>query len=104
MKRGIVWVWWMAMLRAVMVAMWPAESRRSTDPVWLGAVVDGGIEEHPPRLATLVEALEEGLRILRRGALVAIGGQKVESIQRPRVCTVRRSARGPPVERRRRGA
>jgi hypothetical protein len=92
MKRRIVWVWLMAMLLAV----WPAESWRSTDPVLLGAVVDGGTEEHPPRLATTVAALEEGIGILRRGALVEIGGQQVESIQRPRACTVRRTARGPP--------
>jgi hypothetical protein len=104
MKRGIVWVWLMAMLLAAMVAVWPAESPRSTGPVLPGAVVDGGAEEHPLRLATTVEAREEGLRILRRGVLVEIGGQQVESIQRPRVCTVRRTARGPPVERRRRGA
>jgi hypothetical protein len=104
MKRGIVWVWWMAMLLVVMIAVWPAESRRSTAPVLLGAVVNGGTEEPPPRHATTVAALEEGIGILRRGALVAIGGQQVESIQRPRVCTVRRTARGPPVECRRRGA
>jgi hypothetical protein len=104
MRRGIVWVWWMALLLAVMVAVWPAESRCSAERVLLGAVVDGGTQEHPPRLATTVEALEEGIRILRRGALVEIGEQQVESIQRPRVCTVRRTARGPPVERRRRGA
>jgi hypothetical protein len=104
MKRGIVLVWLMAMLLAVIAAVWPAESRRSTDPVLRGAVVDGGTEEHQPRLPTTVEALEEGIGILRRGALVEIGGQQVESIQRPRVCTVRRTARGPPVECRRRGA
>jgi hypothetical protein len=104
MERGVVLVWLMAMLLAVMVAVWPAESRRSADPVLLGAVVDAGNEEHRPRLATTVEALEEGLRILRRGALVEIGGQQIESIQRPRVCTVRRTARGPPVECHRRGA
>jgi hypothetical protein len=104
MKRAIVWVWWVAMLLAVRVTVWPAESRHRTEPVWLGAVVDGGSEAHPPRPATTVEALEEEIRILRRGALVAIGGPQVKSIQRPRVCTVRRSARGPPVERRRRGA
>jgi hypothetical protein len=104
MNRAIVWVWWVAMLLVRMIAVWPAESRRSTEPVWLGAVVDGGSEAHPPRLATTVEALEEALRILWRGALVENGGPQVKSIQRPCVCTVRRSARGPPVERRRRGA
>jgi hypothetical protein len=105
MKRGLVLVWLMAMLLAVMVAVRPAESRRSTDHVLLGAVVDGGTEEHQPRLATTVETLKEGiLLLLRRGALVEIGGQQVESSQRPRVCTVRRTARGPPVECRRRGA
>lgn len=104
MNRGIVWVWWMAMLLAVMVTVWPAESRRSVEPVWLGAGVDGRSKEHQPRLVTIAEALEEGIRILRRGALVAIGGPQVKSIQRPRACTVRRSARGPPVEHRRRGA
>jgi len=97
MKRGIVLVWLMAMLLAVMVAVWPAESRRGTDPVLLEAVVDGGTEEHRPRLATTVEALEEGISILRRGALVEIGEQQVGAIQRPRVCTVRRTARGPPM-------
>jgi hypothetical protein len=104
MKRGIVLVWLMAMLLAVMAAVWPVESLRSTEPVLLGAVVEGGTEEHQPRLATTVEALEEGMRILRRGALVEIGGQQIVSIQRPRVCTVRRTARGPPVDARRRGA
>jgi hypothetical protein len=104
MKRGIVLVWLMAMLLAVMVAVWPVESRRSTDPVLLGAVLDGGTVEHPPRLATTVEALEKGISILRRGALVEIGGKHVESIQWPHVCTVRRTARGPPVACRRRGA
>ena len=104
MKRGIVLVWLMAMLLAVMVAVWSAESRRTTDPALLGAVVDGGTEEHQPRLATTVEAMEEGISILRRGAPVEIGGQQVESIERHRVCTVRRTARGPPVECRRRGA
>lgn len=104
MKRGIVRVWWMAMLLAVKSAVWPAESRCSIDAVWLGAVIVGGLEEHPPRLATTVEAPEENISILRRGALVAIGGQRVESIQQPRVCEVRRAARGPPVERRRQGA
>ena len=104
MKRGLVLVWLMAMLLAVMVAVRPAESRRSTDRVLLGAVVDGGTEEHQPRLATTVETLKEGILLLRRGALVELGGQQVESSQRPRVCTVRRTARGPPVECRRRGA
>src|SRR5271154_1162393 len=64
MKRGIVLVWLMAMLLAVMVAVWPAESRRGTDPVLLEAVVDGGTEEHRPRLATTVEALGGGISIL----------------------------------------
>jgi len=98
MKRGIVLVWLMAILLAVMVAVWPVERRRSTDPVLLGAVVDGGTVEHQPRLATSVEALGEVGRIMRRGALVEIGGQQVGSIQWPRVCTVRRTARGPPAE------
>ena len=100
MKRGTVLVWLMAMLLAVRVAVWPAARRRSTDSEVLGVVVDGGTEDHPPRLATTVEALEEGISTLRRGALLAlveIGGQQAESIQRPRVCTVRRTARGPPV-------
>jgi|HubBroStandDraft_6_1064221.scaffolds.fasta_scaffold1779769_1 hypothetical protein len=104
MKRGVVLVWLMAMLLAVMVAVWPAESRRSTEPVLLRAIVDGGTEEHQPRLATTVEAPEEGISTLRRGVLDEIGEQQVESIRRPRVCTVRRTARGPPMERRRRGA
>jgi len=84
MKRGIVWVWWVAMLIAVMVT------------AWLGAVVGGGIGEHEPRLAITVEAPEEGVSILRRGVLVEIGEQPVEPIQRAHVCTVRRAARGPP--------
>ena len=95
MKRGIVLVWLMAMLLAVIAAVWPAESRRSTDPVLRGAVVDGGTEEHQPRLPT-IEVLEEGISILWRGALVEIGGQHVESLQRQPVRTVRRTARGPP--------
>jgi hypothetical protein len=97
MNRGIVWVWWMAMLLAVRIAVWPAKSRRSTDAVLLGAVIDAAIEEPPPWLTT-IEAPEETISILRRGALVEIGGQQVESIQRPR--EVRRAARGPPAERR----
>jgi hypothetical protein len=97
-----VLLWLATMLLAVVVAMWTARSRRSTDPMRLGVVVDGGIEEHPPTLVTTIEALEENTRIVRRGALVEIGGQHVEPTQRPRVREVRRTARGPPGERRRR--
>jgi hypothetical protein len=104
MNRVIVWVWWVAMLLVVRVTMWPAESQRRVEPMWLGAGIDGRSKGHPLRLATTVEALEEGISMLRRGALVAIGGPQVKSIQRPRACTLRRSARGPPVKRRRRGA
>jgi hypothetical protein len=94
-KRRIVLLWLVTMLLAVVVTMWPARSRRSTDPMQLGVVVDGGIE-HPPTLVTTIEALEENTRIVRRGALVEIGGQQVEPTQRPRVREVRRTARGPP--------
>jgi hypothetical protein len=95
-KRRIVLLWLAAMLLAVVVAMWPARSRRSTDPVRLGVVVDGGIEEHPPTLVTTIEALEADTRVVRRGALIEIGGQQVEPTQRRRVREVRRTARGPP--------
>jgi len=97
-KRRIVLLWLAAMRLAVVVAMWPARSRRSTDLMLLGVVVDGGIEEHPPTLVTTIEA-----RIVRRGALVEIGEQQVAT-QQPRVREVRRTARGPPGERRRRCA
>jgi hypothetical protein len=100
-KRKIVLLWLTAMLLAVVVAMWPARSRRSADPMQLGVVVDGGIEEHPPTLVTTIEALEDDTRIVRHGALVQIGGQQVEPTQRRRVREVRRTARGPPGERRR---
>ena len=63
MKRRIVLLWLAAMLLAVVVGMWPARSWRSTNPVQLGVVVDGGIEEPPPTLVTTT-------RIVRRGALV----------------------------------
>ncbi len=92
----VVKVWLVAMLLAVVVTLWPGDSRRSTDLVRLGVVIDGGIEEHAPRLATTLEAPEERASILRRGALVELGGQQVEPIQRPRVRAVRRTARGPP--------
>jgi hypothetical protein len=91
-KRRIVLLWLAAMLLAMVVAMWPARSRRSIDPVRLGVVVDGGIEEHPPALVTTIE----DTRIVRRGALVEIGGQQVEPTQRRRVREVPRTARGPP--------
>ena len=104
MKRKVVWVWLAAMLLAVMVALWPAESRRSTDPVRLGVMVAGGIEEHAPRLAATIEVLDECTSIVRRGALVRIGREQVEPIHRLRVRVVRRTARGPPGERRRRCA
>jgi hypothetical protein len=96
-KRRIVLLWLAAMLLAVVVGMWPARSWRSTDPVQLGVVVDGGIEEPPPTLVTTT-------RIVRRGALVEIDRQQAEPIQRARVREVRRTARGPPGERRRRCA
>jgi hypothetical protein len=94
-KRKVVLVWLVAVL-LVVVALWHTQSRRSTDLVRLGVVVDGGIEEHPPRLATAIEALGEGTCIVRRGAVVEMGGHPVEPIQRPRVRAVRRTARGPP--------
>ncbi len=104
MKRKVVWVWLAAMLLAVMVALRPAEGRRSTDPVRLGVMADTGIEERAPRLAATIEALEEGTSILTRGAVVESGGQQVARIHRPRVRAVRRTARGPPGERHRRRA
>ena len=96
MKRKVVWGWVAAMLLAVVVALWPAESRSSMDPVRLGVVVDGEIEEHLRRLATTIEAVEEGRGFVRRDALVEIGGQHPEPIHRLRVRAVRPSARGPP--------
>ena len=95
MKRRIVWLWLLAMLLAVMVAMWPAESRRSTDPVSLGAVIDGGIEEHSPRLVT-IEAMERAIGPCGVVHSSRSARQQVEPIQRPRVRAVRRTARGPP--------
>jgi DNA replication protein DnaC len=97
MPTRIVRVWFLAVLVAVLVAVWPAESRRSPDPVLLGAVVAGQIEieEQQSRLATTIETLE-ALTILRRGVLVEIGGQHVESSPWPHACPVRRTARGPP--------
>ena len=104
MKSKTVMVWLVAMLLAMAIALRPARSRRSLDAVRLGVVVDGGSEEHAPRLATTMEALAEGNNIQQRGALVEVGGQQVEPVQRPRVRPVRRAARGPPRGRRRRCA
>jgi hypothetical protein len=95
-KRKVVWVRLAAMLLAVVVALWPAESRRGIDPVRLGVVVEGEIEDHSRRLATTIEALKEGHGFVRHDALVEIGGQHLEPIHRPRVHAVRTSARGPP--------
>ena len=96
MKSKTAMVWLVAMLVAMVIALSPARSLRRLDAVRLGVVVDGGSEEHPPRLATTIEALEEGNSIQQRGALVEVGGQQVEPAQRPRVRRVRRTARGPP--------
>ena len=98
MKRKVVWGWLAAMLLAVAVALWPAESRSRSrmDPVRLGVVVEGEIEEHPRRLATTIKAVEEGRGFVRRDALIEIGGQHLEPIHRRRVRAVRPSARGPP--------
>jgi hypothetical protein len=95
-KRKVVWVWLAAMLLAVVVALWPAESRLSIDPVRLGVVVEGAVEEHPRRLATTIEALEGGCRFVWRDALVEVGGPHLEPIHRPRVRAGCPSARGPP--------
>jgi len=97
-KRKVVWGWLAAMLLAVVVALWPAESRSrsSMDPVRLGVVVEGEIEEHPRRLATTIEAVEEGRGFVRRGALVEIGGEHLDPTHRLRIRAVRPSARGPP--------
>ncbi len=95
MKSKTVMVWLVAMLVAMVIALSPARSWRSLDVVRLGVVVDGGSEEHPPRLATTIEALEGNS--IQRGALVEVGGQQV---QWPRVRPVRRTARGPPKRRR----
>lgn len=99
MKRKVVWGWLAAMLLAVVVvALWPAESRsrRQMEPVRLGVVVEGEIDRHPRRLATTIEAVEEGRGFVRRDALIEIGGQHLEPIPRLRVRAVRPSARGPP--------
>jgi hypothetical protein len=96
-KSKTVMVWLVAMLVAMVIALSPARSWGNLDVVRLGVVVDGGSEEHPPRLATTIEALE-GNSIQERGALVEVGGQQVERVQRPRVRPVRRTARGPPGE------
>jgi hypothetical protein len=95
-KSKTVVVWLVAMLVAMVIALSPARSLSSLDAVRLGVVVDGGSEEHPPRLATTIEALEEGNSIQQRGALIEVGVQQVEPGQRPRVRPVRRTARGPP--------
>jgi hypothetical protein len=89
----VVLVWLVAMLIALMVALWPTESRCSIDAVRLDVVVHGAIEEHAPRLGATT--------ILRGGALIQSGVQQVESIQRPRARPVRRTARGPPAVHRR---
>jgi hypothetical protein len=98
MPRGIVLVWLVATLLAVMVAAW-REEWRSTDAMLramlLGALIDGRMVEYPPMLVTTIEALEDIDRP-RRGVLVAGGARRVDSIQRPRVRTARRTARGPP--------
>jgi hypothetical protein len=96
-KRKVVWGWLTAMLLAVVVALWPAESRSRSrmDPVRL-CVVEGEIEEHPRRLAAIIEAVEEGRGFAQRDALVEIGGQHLDPIHRRRVRAVRPSARGPP--------
>jgi hypothetical protein len=94
-KRKVLLVWLVAMLLAVVVAVWRAESQRSTEPVQLG-LVDGGAELHLSRLATTIEALKEGHSIEQQGGLVELGGQQMDPIQRPRVRAVRRTARGPP--------
>lgn len=96
MKRKTVMVWLVAMLVAMAIVLSPARSLRSLDAVRLGVVGDRGSEERPPRLATTIEALEEGNSIHQCGALVEVGGQQVEPVQRPRVRPVRRTARGPP--------
>jgi len=93
-KSKTAMVWLVAMLLAVVVALWPAERPRNLDAVRLGVMVDGGIEE----LATTIEAMEKGNSIRQRDALIEVGGQQVEPVQRPRVRTVRRTARGPPGE------
>jgi hypothetical protein len=102
-KSKTVMVWLVAMLVAMVIALSPARSRRSFDAVRLGVVVDGGSKEHPPRLATTIEALE-GNSIQQRGVLVEVGRQQVEPVQRTRVRPVRRTARGPPESSRRRCA
>ena len=96
MKRKVLSVWLVAMLLAVVVALWPAENLRSTSPVRLGAVVDGWTQVHPRRLAATIDALEERNNLQQRGVLVDLGGQQMDPILRPRVRAVRRTARGPP--------
>ena len=73
MKSKTVMVWLVAMLVATVLALSPARSRRSLDAVRPDVVVDGGSEEHPPRLATTIEALKGGNTIQQRGALVFSG-------------------------------
>jgi hypothetical protein len=84
------------MLLAVVVALWPAESRSGMDPVRLGVVVEGEIEAYPRTLTTTIEVVEEGRGFAWRDALVEIGGQHLDPIHRLRVRAVRPSARGPP--------
>ena len=98
MKRKAVWVWLAAMLLAVVVALWPAESRRGIDPVRLGVVVERVIEGHPRGLAITLEALEEAHGFVRRDALVEAGWRHLEPVHRSRVRAVCPSARGPPGE------
>jgi hypothetical protein len=93
MPRGIVLVWWVATLLA-MVTGWP-ERGRSTGATSLRAVVDEVIEEYALRLIATIE-LEEGIGLLQRGAPVEVGTQHVGAIPWPHVRTARRTARGPP--------
>jgi|HubBroStandDraft_3_1064219.scaffolds.fasta_scaffold202153_2 hypothetical protein len=92
MPSVVVLAWLLGMLVAVMVAAWLEKRRRTMS---LGVVIDGRMEEHPPRLVT-IDALEEGIGHLRRGVLVEVGVRPVESSQRSCARAVGRRARGPP--------
>ena len=73
MKSKSVMVWLVAMLLAVMVALWAAERPRSLDAVRLGVMVDGGIEE----LATTIEAKEKGNSIRPRETLIEVAAARL---------------------------
>jgi hypothetical protein len=103
MQRRNMWGWLLAMLIVMTVAVCFEKQRRSdalSRSMSLGAVIDGRLEEHLPRLVT-IEATEGAIGRLQRGVLVEVVAQHDELIQRRRVRGRRGRARGPPERRRR---